>query len=68
MEDFQQRLLEEQKELSEKIGKLLDFVGTENFKALSPLKKNLLETQLCIMQSYSMVLFMRIMEENIEVG
>ena len=60
MEDYQQRVIEEKKELDEKISKLKDFGNTLNFTQLATVEQGLLRLQLVAMNNYSDVLGQRI--------
>jgi hypothetical protein len=61
MQPYQQRVVEERKELDEKIDKLDKFIaGNEIFAALPPDEKYRLRDQLRIMMRYSSVLGERI--------
>ena len=59
-EDYQQRVIEEKKELDEKIVNLRGFVGTEPFSKLSPRAQTLLMQQDATMRNYSHILADRI--------
>ena len=60
MTDWQERLMFEQKELSEKIIKLSDFLMSETYRDLGSLERVLLETQLDYMTGYHNILNKRI--------
>lgn len=54
MQDYQLRVIEEKKELDEKIKKLVTFVESDTFKQIN------LEDQLSYMEEYSWILGKRI--------
>ena len=60
MRDFQQRVVDEQKELDEKLSKLTGFTTTEAFTRLPQAEQHRLHTQRHIMSLYSLVLGQRI--------
>lgn len=60
MEDWQQRVVDEKKELDEKIKKLNSFFSTEAFSLLATTDAVLLRTQYVVMQEYSSILAKRI--------
>lgn len=60
MEAFQQRVVDEKKELDEKIAKLLAFSETETYDNLPEDEKSDLEEQFECMNNYSSVLERRI--------
>lgn len=60
MSDFKQRLIEEKKELNEKTDKLRSFIASEKFKEIDAVQMTLLNVQLKAMETYSQILFERI--------
>lgn len=56
MEDWKNRLIEEEANLSEKIAKLESFLKSENYDTLISLDKKDLKEQLLYMRHYRMVL------------
>ena len=64
MESWQQRVIDEEKELSIKIKKLDSFVTTDSFENLSSLNKELLVIQLFAMKHYDAILNKRISNFN----
>lgn len=60
MQEHEIRVVEEKKELDEKISKLSDFMHADTYAALSSVNQGLLMLQLSQMQSYSATLFRRI--------
>lgn len=61
MEDYQERVIEEQKELTDKIVKLKRFIlESTRFETLSGMEQEDLKDQLYWMDKYSMVLAQRI--------
>ena len=60
MEDYQQRVVDEEKALAEKLGKLEVFIQGHGFKALSDVDRTLLNDQAGHMRSYLHVLRLRI--------
>lgn len=60
MEAYQERVVEEKRELDEKLGKLLDFICTARFLALPPNERARMAFQRLSMKSYSEVLGERI--------
>ena len=61
MEEFQERLIQEQKELQEKIDRLADFTGSTEFYEISSIDKQLLFDQFKIMNQYNTILKIRMM-------
>lgn len=59
MESFQERVLNEKKELDTKIEKLGEFVKTEFFQTLPEIDSQLLNLQLGTMKIYSQILDVR---------
>ena len=57
---YQQRVLNEKKELDEKIQKLESFLDNDLFKNLNETERNLLKSHLGIMSIYSDILKLRI--------
>lgn len=60
MSDFMSRLISERDDLSEKIGKLSAFIGTEPFSRLDATNKSLLMEQEIAMIKYLTILIQRI--------
>ena len=60
MPDYQLRVVEEKKELDEKVERLTKFTCTELFRNCELEDRMLLVQQLGIMLSYSKILFLRI--------
>ena len=60
MEAYVERMIEEQKNLKEKIDKLEKFINSDDCKKLSVQKQFLLELQYAYMVSYNSVLIKRI--------
>jgi len=60
MQEWQQRVIDEQNELALKLGKLKDFIDTEKFKALSKDERDLLIDQRNTMRTYLLILSQRI--------
>lgn len=60
MEDWKKRVIEEEKELNEKIVKLSNFGNTDTFKNLDITDKFLLERQYQVMKDYDSILKSRI--------
>ena len=60
MEQWQERVIQEKKELDEKIDKLKKFLDEESIDALDQTERLRLEVQLTIMESYSNILKARI--------
>ncbi len=59
-ETFIDRLMNEEKELDIRLGKLRDFVTSPNFKEINPLQQNLVSAQFTAMGTYLQILRMRI--------
>jgi len=57
---FQQRVIDEKKELDLKLSKLVDFQGNRIFKGLTKEDKKLLKAQATVMKKYSDILEKRI--------
>ena len=62
MQPFQQRVVDEKKELDDKLSKLIPFLISETFKAVPPAEQARLIKQSDIMKEYSEVLGERIAE------
>ena len=60
MQPFQQRVVDEKRELDEKLQKLMAFFGSDLFNGLSANERELLKEQSEHMESYSVVLRERI--------
>jgi len=60
MGDFKSRLVEEQKQLEEKLNKLNDFNQSEKFNDIDPMQKSLLIIQAGAMYTYNECLIARI--------
>ena len=67
MEDWKERLINEQKELKERLAKLTDFINSEKFYNLSQNNRQLLRNQKIAMELYLNVLNMRLFEEVDEI-
>lgn len=61
MEAFKVRLINEQFDLSEKIGKLKSFVESENFNKVDGSQQKLLNDQLGVMKRYNDILIERLL-------
>lgn len=66
MSDFKTRLAAEQEELQEKMEKLNGFIGTDAFKALPPMQRELLKVQAKSMDTYNQCLIGRLFWLNNE--
>lgn len=64
MKDYQQRVIDEQKELRIKIDKLQNFFDLDTFKNLDGQEKDRLQRQYLAMQDYSQILNERIVAFN----
>jgi hypothetical protein len=64
LEPWQERLIEEEKELASKLEKLTEFMKTDQFAMLYGVDQDLLELQLFHMKKYSAVLSERIERIN----
>lgn len=53
MDDFKTRLIEEQKQLEEKLDKLNDFNDSEKLKTIDPVQQSLLRIQAGAMYTYN---------------
>ncbi len=60
MLDYQKRVINELHELDKKLDGLINFISTETFEDLDIKQKYLLLTQQKIMESYAMILELRI--------
>jgi hypothetical protein len=60
MKDYQQRVVDEKKELDEKINKLEQFITSEKINSVDPNEAFRLKTQLVTMINYSEILGERI--------
>ena len=60
MEDFKKRLVEEDAELNEKMTKLKNFIGSDEFSKIDDKQKPLLKLQLAVMNAYKRCLEQRI--------
>jgi len=60
MEDWQNRVVEEQKELGDKFDKLVEFTCGEAFTKLDHVNQNLLVQQASAMNAYNEILLARI--------
>lgn len=60
MKDYLKRLVDEHKELNEKISKLYDFLNSEKFIELSEEEQVLLDAQYHAMQTYGFVIAERL--------
>lgn len=60
MSDFKDRLIEEKKELSERIEKLESFIGSEKYNTIEADQMTLLNIQLPAMRTYQQILTERI--------
>ena len=67
MEDYKERLIEEQKELKEKVSKLTEFINSEDYYKLSPNNRLVLKNQKIAMELYLQVLNMRVFENVDEI-
>ena len=63
MEDYKERLIEEQKELKEKVSKLTEFMNSEEYYKLSPNNRLILKNQKIAMDLYLQVLNTRVFED-----
>ena len=63
MEDYRERLIEEQKELKEKVSKLTEFMNSEEYYKLSPNNRLILKNQKIAMDLYLQVLNTRVFED-----
>jgi len=60
MSTFKERLVDEKKQLDEKIEKLEAFTLSENFQKIEAVQMSLLNTQLFAMKTYSQILVERL--------
>jgi len=67
MEKYKERLIEEQKELKDKLSKLTEFMNSEDYYKLSPNNRLVLKNQKIAMDLYLQVLNMRVFENVDEV-
>lgn len=67
MENYKERLIEEQKELKEKVSKLTEFMNSEDYYKLSPNNRLVLKNQKIAMELYLQVLNMRVFENVDEI-
>ena len=67
MEDYKERLIEEQQELKEKLSKLTEFMNSEEYYKLSPNNRLVLKNQKIAMELYLQVLNMRVFENVDEI-
>lgn len=63
MENYKERLIVEQKELKEKLIKLIEFINSEKFYELSENNKQLLKNQKIAMELYLSTLNMRLFDD-----
>ena len=63
MENYKERLIEEQKELKEKVSKLTEFMNSEEYYKLSPNNRLILKNQKIAMDLYLQVLNTRVFED-----
>ena len=63
MEDYKERLIEEQKELKEKVSKLTEFMNSKDYYKLSPNNRLILKNQKIAMDLYLQVLNTRVFED-----
>ena len=63
MEDWKERLIIEQKELKEKLLKLVEFINSEKFYGLSENNRKLLRNQKIVMELYLNILSIRVYED-----
>jgi len=66
LKPYQKRLLKERDKLSKRLGKLVTFIESDEYKTLMEYEAYLLMTQSTIMASYVNILNTRIKMENIE--
>lgn len=66
--DYIQRMIEEKKELDERIVKLVTFLYSDKSESINQYQKSLLNTQREAMERYSHVLGDRILNEKILTG
>ncbi len=60
MEDYQERVIDEQEELSNRVERLSDFIGSTGYRDLEKQDRGLLGVQLIAMNEYNAVLLQRI--------
>lgn len=63
MENYKERLIEEQKELKDKLSKLTEFMNSEDYYKLSPNNRLVLKNQKIAMDLYLQVLNTRVFED-----
>lgn len=63
MENNKEKLIEEQRELKEKLSKLTEFMNSEKYYKLSPNNRLVLKNQKIAMDLYLQVLNMRVFED-----
>lgn len=63
MENYKEKLIEEQKELKEKVSKLTEFMNSEEYYKLSPNNRLVLKNQKIAMDLYLQVLNTRVFED-----
>lgn len=63
MEPWKERLINEQKDLKEKLVKLTEFINSSDFYQLSPNNRQLLKNQKIAMELYLNVLNLRVFED-----
>lgn len=63
MEDYKERPIVEQKELKDKLAKLVEFINSEKFYELSPNNRLLLKNQKAVMELYLNILNTRLYED-----
>lgn len=69
MEDYQKRMLEEYRELNERIKKMNKFIGTNpTYKDLPTYKKYLMNKQMYAMIFYGETLFLRLKADGLDVN
>jgi len=68
MMDYQQRVIDEKRELDEKLGKLLAFFQQDMFLGLSEAERSRLRNQARFMDGYSAVLEERIAAFHLKVN
>jgi len=66
MTEIKERLIDEKKQLDEKIEKLETFVASEDFLKIKAEQMSLLNVQLFAMKTYSQILVERIALANVE--
>lgn len=66
MEQYQERMLAELKELNERVNKLSDFIGSKTYNELDENKRILLALQKNAMEQYAIILACRCHAEGID--